>query len=149
MHTKYKVLILYFSLSLSTAFFYFETVHQYFFRFYPHSVNVNLVIGAQTTLSLYFLIYLFILSILFIYKTDLKITPKFRFIIYFLLPYLICIFVWILNSHNRNSEFLVSDWLINSYIIHFVFVITLLSYFVDYILRVLVFRSKDELMKIL
>lgn len=149
MHTKHKVLILYFSLSLSIAFFYFETVHQYFFRFYPHSVNIDLIIDDQATLSLCFLIYLFFLSIFFIYKTDFKITSLFRFNIYFLLPYLICTFFWILNSHNRNSEFLISDWLVNSYIIHFVFVITLLSYFFDYILRVLVFRSKDELRKIL
>lgn len=149
MHTKHKVLILYFSLSLSIAFFYFETVHQYFFRFYPHSVNIDLIIDDQATLSLCFLIYLFFLSIFFIYKTDFKITSLFRFNIYFLLPYLICTSFWILNSHNRNSEFLISDWLVNSYIIHFVFVITLLSYFFDYILRVLVFRSKDELRKIL
>lgn len=149
MHTKHKVLILYSSLSLSIAFFYFETVHQYFFRFYPHSVNIDLIIDDQATLSLCFLIYLFFLSIFFIYKTDFKITSLFRFNIYFLLPYLICTSFWILNSHNRNSEFLISDWLVNSYIIHFVFVITLLSYFFDYILRVLVFRSKDELRKIL
>lgn len=148
MHIKYKVLILYFSLSLSTLFFYLETVHQYFFRFYPYSLNVNLVIKTQSYLSFYLFIYLFILSVFFIFKTDFKYTSLFKFNVYFLFPYLICIFYWLLSSHDRNSEFSVSDWLVNSYIIHFVFLITLLSYFIDYILRVLVFRNKDELKKI-
>lgn len=149
MHTKYKVLILYFSLSISISFFYFETVHQYFFRFYPRSVNANLVIGSQTLLSFFYFIYLFSLSVLFIVKSDFKCNSLFRFISYFLIPYFICVLVWIINSSNRNSEFSVSDWLVNSYIIHFVFVITILSYIVDYIFRALLFRNKDELKKIL
>lgn len=147
---KNKFLILFLSLSLSVAFFYLETVHEYFFKFYPHTINSKLVIEYQKTLSLALSIYLIALFAFVIYasRKDLKINKTYRLGAYILIPYLINISVWGFSEFQtikyRQVSVMISDLLIVSYVIHFVFLIPIMAYLADYMIRNMAFRSKSE-----
>ncbi len=148
---KLKLVISYFSLLFGILFFYLELVHEYFFRFYPVSVNSNLIIPSIKSMSYSLFAYLAFLCVFIVFSSikSLMISKKDRLIIYFLIPYWINIVVWLSNDNVTNGTMrfsvILSDIFITSYIIQFVFLITLFSYLVDYLLRLIIFRNKNEL----
>lgn len=148
---KLKLAISYFSLLFGVLFFYLELVHEYFFRFYPVSVNSNLIIPSIKSMSYSLFVYLAFLCVFIVFSSikSLMISKKYRLIIYFLIPYWINIVVWLSNDNLTNGTMrfsvILSDIFITSYIIQFVFFITLFSYLVDYLLRLIIFRNKNEL----
>lgn len=148
---KLKLAISYFSLLFGVLFFYLELVHEYFFRFYPVSVNSNLIIPSIKSMSYSLFVYLAFLCVFIVFSSikSLMISKKYRLIIYFLIPYWINIVVWLSNDNVTNGTMrfsvILSDIFITSYIIQFVFFITLFSYLVDYLLRLIIFRNKNEL----
>lgn len=148
---KLKLAISYFSLLFGILFFYLELVHEYFFRFYPVSVNSNLIIPSIKSMSYSLFAYLAFLCVFIVFSSikSLMISKKDRLIIYFLIPYWINIVVWLSNDNVTNGTMrfsvILSDIFITSYIIQFVFLITLFSYLVDYLLRLIIFRNKNEL----
>lgn len=148
---KLKLAISYFSLLFGILFFYLELVHEYFFRFYPVSVNSNLIIPSIKSMSYSLFAYLAFLCVFIVFSSikSLMISKKDRLIIYFLIPYWINIVVWLSNNNVTNGTMrfsvILSDIFITSYIIQFVFLITLFSYLVDYLLRLIIFRNKNEL----
>ncbi len=148
---KLKLAISYFSLLFGILFFYLELVHEYFFRFYPVSVNSNLIIPSIKSMSYSLFVYLAFLCVFIVFSSikSLMISKKYRLIIYFLIPYWINIVVWLSNDNVTNGTMrfsvILSDIFITSYIIQFVFFITLFSYLVDYLLRLIIFRNKNEL----
>lgn len=148
---KLKLAISYFSLLFGILFFYLELVHEYFFRFYPVSVNSNLIIPSIKSISYSLFAYLAFLCVFIVFSSikSLMISKKDRLIIYFLIPYWINIVVWLSNDNVTNGTMrfsvILSDIFITSYIIQFVFLITLFSYLVDYLLRLIIFRNKNEL----
>jgi len=148
---KNRFLILFLSLSLSVAFFYLETVHEYFFKFYPHAINSKLAIEYQKTFSLALFIYLiaFLFFVIYASQKELKINKKYRLVAYILVPYLINISVWGINEFQPNrytlTSKMLSDLFITSYIIHFIFLIPIVAYLADYVIRNMVFRNKSEL----
>lgn len=148
---KLKLAISYFSLLFSVLFFYLELVHEYFFRFYPVSVNSNLIIPSIKSISYFLFVYLAFLCafIVFSSKKSLMISKRYRLTIYFLIPYWINIVVWFSSGNIMNSSMrfsvVFSDIFITSYIIQFVFLITLIAYLIDYLLRLIIFRNKSEL----
>ncbi len=148
---KLKLAISYFSLLLGVLFFYLELVHEYFFRFYPVSVNSNLIIPSMKSMSYALFVFLAFLCVFIVFSSikSLMISKKYRLIIYFLIPYWINIVVWLSNDNVTNGTMrfsvILSDIFITSYIIQFVFLITLFSYLVDYLLRLIIFRNKNEL----
>lgn len=125
------------SLFISIVLFYLETVHEYFFKLYPHSVNSKIVIEIQKLLSYSFFCYLILLTLAttFFIK-NVKFNKKHRFILYFVIPYIINIIVWYFNGYQainyRNNSVMISDFLFTSYILHFVFVIPIIAYILDY-----------------
>lgn len=148
---KLKLAISYFSLLFGVLFFYLELVHEYFFRFYPVSVNSNLIIPSMKSMSYALFVFLAFLCVFIVFSSikSLMISKKYRLIIYFLIPYWINIVVWLSNDNVTNGTMrfsvILSDIFITSYIIQFVFLITLFSYLVDYLLRLIIFRNKNEL----
>lgn len=148
---KLKLAISYFSLLFGVLFFYLELVYEYFFRFYPVSVNSNLIIPSIKSMSYSLFAYLAFLCVFIVFSSikSLMISKKDRLIIYFLIPYWINIVVWLSNDNVTNGTMrfsvILSDIFITSYIIQFVFLITLFSYLVDYLLRLIIFRNKNEL----
>lgn len=148
---KLKLAISYFSLLFGILFFYLELVYEYFFRFYPVSVNSNLIIPSIKSMSYSLFAYLAFLCVFIVFSSikSLMISKKYRLIIYFLIPYWINIVVWLSNDNVTNGTMrfsvILSDIFITSYIIQFVFLISLFSYLVDYLLRLIIFRNKNEL----
>lgn len=148
---KNRFLILFLSLSLSVAFFYLETVHEYFFKFYPHAVNSKLAIEYQKMFSLALTVYLIALFIFVIYasRKQLKTNKKYRLVAYVLMPYLINVIVWGFNEFQTNRytqlSVIITDLFISSYVIHFVFLIPIMAYLSDYGIRSIIFRNKSEL----
>lgn len=122
-----------------------------FFRFYPVSVNSNLIIPSIKLMSYSLFAYLAFLCVFIVFSSikSLMISKKYRLIIYFLIPYWINIVVWLSNDNVTNGTMrfsvILSDIFITSYIIQLVFLITLFSYLVDYLLRLIIFRNKNEL----
>lgn len=151
---KLKLAISYFSLLFSVLFFYLELVHEYFFRFYPVSVNSNLIIPSIKSISYSLFVYLAFLCvfIVFLSKKSFIISKRYRLTIYFLIPYWINIVVWFSSGNIMNSSMrfsvVFSDIFITSYIIQFVFLVTLIAYLVDYLFRLIVFRNKIELVNL-
>ncbi|AZG99024.1 sodium:solute symporter [Proteus mirabilis] len=128
------------SLFISIVVFYLETVHEFFFKLYPHSVNAKIVIEIQKILSYSFFSYLIALALItlfFIKKINFN--KKFRFIIYLLIPYIINMIVWYFNGYQvinyKYTSVMVTDFLFISYIIHFIFIIPIIAYILDYTFR--------------
>lgn len=128
------------SLFISVVVFYLETVHEFFFKLYPHSVNAKIVIEIQKILSYSFFSYLIALALItlfFIKKINFN--KKFRFIIYLLIPYIINMIVWYFNGYQvinyKYTSVMVTDFLFISYIIHFIFIIPIIAYILDYTFR--------------
>lgn len=148
---KNRAIILFFSLSLSVMFFYLETVHEYFFKWYSRAINIVPIIEKQKTLSFLFVIYLLIVGVFLLYRRKSDINKVLRVYIYLLLPYLVSTIAWCFIDYSNNKTHhkmadrkivTTSDLLILSYILHFVFIIPIISYPIDYILRMILFRKK-------
>lgn len=148
---KNRAIILFFSLSLSVIFFYLETVNEYFFKWYSRAINIVPIIEKQKILSFLFIIYLFIVGVFLLYRHKSDINKELRIYIYLLLPYLISTIVWFFIDYPKNKTHheiadrkivAISDLLMVSYVLHFVFIIPIISYPVDYILRMILFRKK-------
>ncbi len=77
------------------------------------------------------------------------ISKRYRLTVYFLIPYWINIVVWLSSDNVINGSMklsvIFSATFITSYIIQFVFLVTLIAYLVDYLLRLIIFRNKSEL----
>ncbi len=121
------------SLFISIVVFYLETVHEFFFKLYPYSVNSKIVIEIQKILSYSFFSYLIALALItlfFIKKINFD--KKFRFIIYLLIPYIINMIVWYFNGYQvinyKYTSVMVTDFLFISYVIHFIFIIPIIAY---------------------
>ncbi len=148
---KLKLAISYASLFFSVLFFYLELVHEYFFRFYPVSVNSSLIMPSIKLISYSLFIYFVLLCffIVFLSKKSLMISKRYRLTVYFLIPYWINIVVWLSSDNVINGSMklsvIFSATFITSYIIQFVFLVTLIAYLVDYLLRLIIFRNKSEL----
>ncbi len=128
------------SLFISIVVFYLETVHEFFFKLYPYSVNSKIVIEIQKILSYSFFSYLIALALItlfFIKKINFD--KKFRFIIYLLIPYIINMIVWYFNGYQvinyKYTSVMVTDFLFISYVIHFIFIIPIIAYILDYTFR--------------
>ena len=128
------------SLFISIVVFYLETVHEFFFKLYPYSVNSKIDIEIQKILSYSFFSYLIALALItlfFIKKINFD--KKFRFIIYLLIPYIINMIVWYFNGYQvinyKYTSVMVTDFLFISYVIHFIFIITIIAYILDYTFR--------------
>lgn len=128
------------SLFISIVVFYLETVHEFFFKLYPYSVNAKIVIEIQKILSYSFFSYLIALALItlfFIKKINFD--KKFRFIIYLLIPYIINMIVWYFNGYQvinyKYTSVMVTDFLFISYVIHFIFIIPIIAYILDYTFR--------------
>ncbi len=128
------------SLFISIVVFYLETVHEFFFKLYPYSVNSIIVIEIQKILSYSFFSYLIALALItlfFIKKINFD--KKFRFIIYLLIPYIINMIVWYFNGYQvinyKYTSVMVTDFLFISYVIHFIFIIPIIAYILDYTFR--------------
>lgn len=132
------------SLFISIIFFYLEKVHEFFFKLYPHSVNSKIVIEIQKSLSYSFSLYLIALALIMpLFFKKININMLHRFIIYFLIPYIINLIVWYFNGYQTNiykyNSVMISDFFFTSYVIHFIFIIPIVAYLLDYTFR---FRIK-------
>ncbi len=98
------------------------------------------MIEIQKILSYSFFSYLiaFALITLFFIK-KINFDKKFRFIIYLLIPYIINMIVWYFNGYQvinyKYTSVMVTDFLFISYVIHFIFIITIIAYILDYTFR--------------
>ncbi len=141
---KSNFLITLISLFISIVCFYLETVHEYFFKLYPHSVDSKIVIEIQKLLALSFFSYLIALALIMpFFIKKISFNKKNRFILYFLIPYLINMIVWYFNGYQtinyKYNSVMISDFFFTSYILHFVFIIPIIAYILDYTFR---FRIK-------
>ncbi len=136
--------ISYISLSLSILFYYLEMVHEFFFRLYPKAMNTVPIFQHQKLLSLIFTIYLLSIAPLFFFCIKNKMNNGYRFLFYIVLPYILSVIAWYINiyianpsqySSNGSTTGVFAHIFMTSYVIHGVFLIPIVAYAADFLLR--------------
>lgn len=136
--------ISYISLFLGILFYYLEMVHEFFFRLYPKAINTVPIFQHQTLLSLIFAIYLLSIASLFFLCIKNKINNGYRFLFYIVLPYILSVIAWYINiyitnpsqySSNGSTTGILGHMFMTSYVIHGVFLIPIVAYATDFLLR--------------
>lgn len=132
------------SISLAILFYYLETVHEFFFRLYPKTMNTAPIFQHQTLLSIIFAIYLLSIAPLFFLCIKNKINNGYRFLFFIALPYILSVITWYFNIYISNPNHYSSSGSITglfghmfmaSYVIHGVFFIPIVAYVADFSLR--------------
>ncbi len=132
--------ISYISLSLGILFYYLEMVHEFFFRLYPKAMNTVPIFQHQILLSLIFAIYLLSIAPLFFLCIKNKINNGYRFLFYIVLPYILSVIAWYITnpsqySSNGSTTGILGHMFMTSYVIHGVFLIPIVAYAADFLLR--------------
>lgn len=136
--------ISYISLFLGILFYYLEMAHEFFFRLYPKAINTVPIFQHQTLLSLIFAIYLLSIAPLFFLCIKNKINNGYRFLFYIVLPYILSVIAWYINiyitnpsqySSNGSTTGILGHMFMTSYVIHGVFLIPIVAYATDFLLR--------------
>lgn len=136
--------ISYISLSLAILFYYLEMVYEFFFRLYPKAMNTVPIFQHQNLLSLIFVVYLLSIAPLFFFYIKNKMNNGYRFLFYVALPYILSVITWYINIYIANPNQFSSNGSIigifghifmTSYIIHGIFLIPIVAYVVDLLLR--------------
>ncbi len=136
--------ISYISLCLSVLFYYLEMVHEFFFRLYPRAINTVPFFQYQTLLSIVFAIYLLSIAPLFFFCIKNKMNNRYRLLFYIVLPYILSVITWYINIYidipthyfkNGSITGVLSHMFMTSYIIHGVFLIPIVAYIADFLLR--------------
>ncbi len=136
--------ISYISLSLAILFYYLEMVYEFFFRLYPKAMNTAPIFQHQNLLSLIFVVYLLSIAPLFFFYIKNKMNNGYRFLFYVALPYILSVITWYINiyianpnqfSSNGSITGIFGHMFMTSYIIHGVFLIPIVAYVADLLLR--------------
>lgn len=136
--------ISYISLSLAILFYYLEMVYEFFFKLYPKAMNTAPIFQHQNLLSLIFVVYLLSIAPLFFFYIKNKMNNGYRFLFYIVFPYILSVITWYINiyitnpnqfSSNGSITGIFGHMFMTSYIIHGVFLIPIVAYVADLLLR--------------